>query len=116
MNPQGALSLAIYTKLTYRHPTLIFADENRSFPIPGASLALHADAYVLHGCDASRLLSDALAVLARSRLHVLVARLVHTLDTLPAGAAEVSASRVCTFARCNTGHAPRLCSLHTTCC
>jgi hypothetical protein len=39
--PQShTLRLAIYTRLTYRHPTLVFADDSRVFPIPGVSEAL----------------------------------------------------------------------------
>jgi hypothetical protein len=45
---------------------------------------------VYNGCDAPRLLQDALALLARSRLQVLVGRLVHTLGTLSADVAAVS--------------------------
>lgn len=80
----------VLTTLTYRHPTLIFVDENRCFPIPGASLRLPGDKYIQQGCDAPQLVRDVLALLADQKLRVLQARLAHTMQKIDAKVTSVS--------------------------
>jgi hypothetical protein len=79
----AGLSAALYTRLTYRSPTLVFASDSRQFPIPGVSEVIRGEDYVSRGCDAPRLVRDTLALLAQCKLRVLLTRLAGTMERLP---------------------------------
>lgn len=85
------LDIHVYTTLTYRSPTLVFADDKRSFPIPGTSARLLGDTYIGEGCDASLLVRDALALLAAQKLTVLGERIKYSMGRIGGDTVAVSA-------------------------